>query len=541
MKIKILTLINVILIAFNANGQVMNTTIEKIIKEELIAKKDASELKKLVEKSYYKEAAAYIEGLLKLQYKEFTGQTEIGFGTFLSFGNGKMSKKERNELNEVLTEYITKLKNCNLLTDRQFQKLSLQIDKNNFMHPLQILSDVIYQIEQDERMSPKKLKIFSKKLFENGICTGENINRLNEDIEKRLWDNPIEFLKYCDKSILFELDKYSDEPDEYIEKIHRETASLVKGLDFEDFKYEIQLNKSISDRKFKSYNLIVSLKCNGKTYKQKSFYSPLEKRDKEGMMTYFGKIGTQEYYNIFNKILADNQSPYRLHEVKSSVKNAADYSKFGIIALTKAQAKVLHGGGVYFRPSYENFKNNLTSNSIANAIEEYQKIGLFDHLSEEEINESKRKIEEQENYNFNNILASFPNIVHWFDMELGNIENPYFELVEEYSKISHGEFNPTNISDNFDIENSTSCTLSFKLDGKKYSKKLVIERDWMDVNFFEFIDKVVSENNLNGKFYSLYEGGQGAMIIYLTEEQYNYLHKNKLVLFADEWESQEQE
>lgn len=539
MKIKILILIHVILIAFNANGQVMDSIIEKIISEELIAEKDGSELKKLVEKSYYEEEAAYVDGLLKLQYKEVTGQTEIGFGSFLSFGHDKMSEKERNELNEVLTEYITKLKNCNLVTDRQFQKISFQIDNNDFIHPLQILTDVIHLIEYDKRMSPEKLKVFSKKLSDNEICTGENINRLNEDIEKRLLDNPIEFLKYCDKSFLFELDKYSDEPDEYIEKIHRETASLVNGLDFEDFKYEIQLNKSISDSKYKSYNLIVSLKCNGKTYKQKSFYSPLEKRDKEGMMRYFGKIGTQEYYNIFNKILADNQSSYRLHEVKSTVKNAADYSKFGIIALTRAQAKVLHGSGVYFRPSYENFKNNLTSNSIANAIKEYQKIGLFDHLTEKEINESIRKIEEQENYNFNNILASFPDIIHWFDMELGNLENPYFELVEEYSKISHGEFNPIHILDNFDIQNSTSCTLSFKLGEKEYSKKLVIEGDWMDGHFFEFIDRVVSENNLNGEFYSLYEGGQGAMIIYLTKKQYDHLRKNKLVVFPDEWESQE--
>lgn len=42
------------------------------------------------------------------------------------------------------------------------------------------------------------------------------------------------------------------------------------------------------------------------------------------------------------------------------------------------------------------------------------------------------------------------------------------------------------------------------------------------------------------KIYSLYEGGQGTMIIYLNSEQYKYLREHKLIVFSDQWESQQE-
>ena len=46
--------------------------------------------------------------------------------------------------------------------------------------------------------------------------------------------------------------------------------------------------------------------------------------------------------------------------------------------------------------------------------------------------------------------------------------------------------------------------------------------------------EVVKENNLAGQFYELYEGGQGANIIFLTSEQYQFLKKNKLLQFPED-------
>lgn len=382
-----------------------------------------------------------------------------------------------------------------------------------------------------QTMDKTQLKLFANKLKHNGIANIQH-DKLIADIEQEKLQNPIDFLKYCNKAVVINLQDYSNEPEEYLERIHQKTASIFSELGFINFEFQIVLNTTISDRDSEFYNFVVSLISNDKEYTQKSsyrLYSPAENK-------YYGnKINQQVYYKIFNKILADLQSPYRLHVVKAYQGNAVDRKVFGIIALTKHQADVLHDGGVYFSPSYENFKNNLTSNRIEQAIEAYQKLGLLDHLDKDQISKSLESVKEKEIRNLNDVLKSFPEVILSFDVELGNLENPYEEIVSAYLKISHQKFNPTKINDNFDLQKKT-VSLSFDFNNNTYKTELKVDGDWVDPDFFEFINKVIAENKLSGHFYSLY--GDGAQIIFLTPEQYKHIRDNKLLVFADEWESQ---
>lgn len=383
-------------------------------------------------------------------------------------------------------------------------------------------------------MNTNNLKLFAEKLKSKEIVS-IHYNKLLMDIEQEKIQNPIEFLNYCNKAVIINEQDYSDEPKNYLEIIHRKTASIISELSFENFEFQVVLDSSISDSDSKFYDFVVSLKSNSKKYKQKSsyhLYSPSKNQ-------YYGnKIDQQEYYKIFNKILADLQSPYRLHEVKSYQGNAVDWKVFGIIALTKEQADLLHGGGVYFTPSYESFKNKLTSKKIELAIEEYKKIGLLSHLDIDQLTKSVEAVKEKENGNLNDVLKSFPEVILSFDVELGNLENPYEEIVSEYSKISHQEFNPKNISDNFDLQKE-NVSLSFKFNNKTYETEFKVDGDWIDTRFFDYMNEVIAESKLNGQFYSLY--GDGAELIYLTTEQYKYIRENKLLVFADEWERQMEE
>ena len=382
-----------------------------------------------------------------------------------------------------------------------------------------------------QTMNTDNLKLFAEKLKSKNIVS-IHYNKLLMDIEQEKIKNPIEFLNYCNKAVIINEQDYSDEPKNYLEIIHRKTASIISELSFENFEFQVVLDSSISDNDSKFYDFVVSLKSNSKKYKQKSsyhLYSPSKNK-------YYGnKIDQQEYYKIFNKILADLQSPYRLHEVKSYQGNAVDWKVFGIIALSKEQADFLHSGGVYFTPSYESFKNKLTSKKIELAIEEYKKIGLLSHLDIDQLTKSIETVKEKENENLNDVLKSFPEVILSFDEELGNLENPYEEIVSEYSRISHQEFNPKNISDNFDLQKE-NVSLSFEFNDKTYETEFKVERDWIDTRFFDYMNEVISESKLNGQFYSLY--GDGAELIYLTTEQYKYIRENKLLVFADEWKSQ---
>jgi len=115
------------------------------------------------------------------------------------------------------------------------------------------------------------------------------------------------------------------------------------------------------------------------------------------------------------------------------------------------------------------------------------------------------------------------------------LKDPYAELVREFSKISHGVFKPTNISDNFNKPIKNKVILQFSLNGKNYSKTLQLQDDWIDSRFFDLVKQAVTENRLIGQFYELYEGGQGGIIIFLTPKQYQYLKVTKLVVFAEDY------
>lgn len=117
-----------------------------------------------------------------------------------------------------------------------------------------------------------------------------------------------------------------------------------------------------------------------------------------------------------------------------------------------------------------------------------------------------------------------------FDTELGNLENPYEELVANYATISHDIFKPENNTDTFDLDRDT-CTISFAVGGKMFTKKLEVHSDWMDTTFFEFMNEVAATLQLSGKFYNINTKGQDAAIIYLTLEQYQTIKNKKLLEF----------
>ena len=81
---------------------------------------------------------------------------------------------------------------------------------------------------------------------------------------------------------------------------------------------------------------------------------------------------------------------------------------------------------------------------------------------------------------------------------------------------------------NFNLDNE-KATVKFSLAGKQYSRILKIDGDWIDPDFFVFVDEVVKASRLEGKFYNLPGDGQVASIIFLTDDQYRLIRENKLL------------
>ncbi|KAF2506589.1 hypothetical protein [Flavobacterium foetidum] len=517
------------------DAQSKDPILQKLIDNNLIEQKQVKDFEKSRDRVKTKNTTSYLYGLFQCEYKSITGNFFSEIGSHDIFESEKLNEDQQKKENQELIDYLLRLKKCELLNEKQTQYFHQKINKKSYTNKLQFISDITFKAFKEDYMAPDKLKEFADKLKQNGIVEMQDQNLIFA-IDNQKIKNPIDMLAYCSKAVIIDPKNYASEPEKYLELVHQKTATILPELAFTNFEFQIALDSIMSDEDDKFYDFIVSIQSNGIKYKQKSFYhmyTPSKNKYSSGF------IDSQEYYKIFNKILADQHSPYRLHRITSYNEDTTEEKPFGIMALSKDQEKAFQNPESYLVPSSEDFKNKPTTSQIEKAIEDYIKIGLFSNLTVEQINLGKEKVSQQENSNYNQILFAFPNMIYWFDTELGNLEDPYAELIKEFAIISHNEFNPSHVSNSFDIEKSKKTTLKFKLDNKSYTKVFKIDNDWIDPDFFDFVKSVVTEQKLKGQFYELYTGGQDAQVVFLTKEQYDYIRVNKLLLFANqEWKEE---
>ncbi|MEM1000898.1 MAG: hypothetical protein AAGN35_27840 [Bacteroidota bacterium] len=501
--------------------------IQKLIDAKLLKKNQAARYAALLSDREDRPPAVYLRGLAQMEWQKIVGSEEVASYIYISFPD-RLTARERKKLNRKLVQTVSGLQAARLISEKELHFQREEIAQNRYPHPLVLLNRIGERLDEQAHLAPERVMVFAEKLRRLGVSSGAKYEGLKSAIAEGALSRSVELVAHCDRAVLIDLNQYSLRPADYLEEVHQKTAGVLPELAFADFSFEVVLDSVNSYGNWQSYDCRVTLTVKGKTYRHRSFYSSHPKEVKEA--TDF-KIDSQEYYQIFNQVLADQQSALRLHLVKAHRGNARDWNTYGIIALTAAQADSLHYR-TYFDLSYENFKNPLTSARIQSAIEAYREIGLLDHLTPEKIAECRKRASETTHEDLNQVLEAFPDVIHSFDLEMSNLTDPYAEVIRACAAISHGDFQPTGTEDDFADEKLNTVTVRFALNRKMYFKALEKMGDWFDGQFFGFLDEVVADNPLPGRFYSLYEGGQGARIIYLTPQQYRFLKSENLLVFA---------
>ena len=204
---------------------------------------------------------------------------------------------------------------------------------------------------------------------------------------------------------------------------------------------------------------------------------------------------------------------------------------YGIAALTHDQAKLFQVFGHMWESTYrENFDNAMTTDFISSIIASYKELGLLDHLNEDSIGEALNMMGQYSINDVNELPLFFPNLTHYMDVELTNIDNPYEELLTAYELISKGAFNLSRIQDNFDIAQKKGH-VTFEIDGKPNKISYDIEGDWLDDAIISKLDQIVEQLDLDGRFYLL--ESDGVHLIYLNEKQYKFLAEEEFLSFTD--------
>ncbi|MCD9015506.1 hypothetical protein [Parachryseolinea silvisoli] len=452
-------------------------------------------------------SSAIIAALLQVQYKGM-GANYSDWTTYTLWDTvGSPEAIARVE------KLLDGLMECQVIDDQQRRIVQLQIVPEHLYHPVQVLTKLNFLAAYKAYIAPAPMLAFADSLHRAGIVPDDRYAALKGDIRAGKLARHYQLLDYVEHGVHFDLAQQSGDPSKYLPVIYRRVADILPELGFTDFQYEIIKDEQNSSPDYVAYNAVVSFNVNGIPYRHKSFIAPEHTGKRHG---YLGYIDEHAFYQIFNQVLADHRSPYRLHLVPALMQYfPGNYQYFGIIALTQTQTSVIPGGTSLFGiVQEESFEHALTADDINQAIHTFRQTGLLSHLTSAQVDSAvadrPMKIGE--------LLLSLPGVVFAFDAELNNLEHPYEEILQSFARISHGVFHPTNIQDDFDLDH-THGEVTFQLAGKKYSHRFGIEGDWVDPGFLTYVFGLPAELKLAGRFYSFPGDGQVAHFIYLTPPQ----------------------
>lgn len=505
-------------------SQSPSAAIDSLIKYRVIAVKDRPALEKELRDKY--PGVSYrvkILGGLESILIQKTFHIDPHKTGFFSYNYKNVNKKNQDSINLQLHPLLEKIKKAGLLADRVYARTLKDIDTGRFVVELQMIGSLTEMSARLEMLVPNKLLPIAEDLHKNGIVSDSSFLRLESDIKDEKIESASQLNDYCRLERTFDLAKYPDDPNLWLEQLHRDIASIVPGLNFNNFSYTTipDTSFSIPGVRFK-----VSLVCNNRTYKYTSL--PINSyKNRDGKITP-KDIFVEDFYRIFNKVLIDQQSPLQLHSIMFNVGKSTDdhFRQSVIIALTQAQAEVFMKKAIfsYMTVSMDDYNSALTSPKIDSAIRRWQKMGLFSHLSNEEINKAIDRIEADDRYSTGRLLFNFPRVAYTLDSAFKD-QAQYTSMLSHLSQITHGAFNPVKISQK---KITGGVKLQYSFNGKIHSYIFKAADGWFDAKFPVFIKSLSHENNLPGDFYSLpYENA----IIYLTKQQHDYAVKNQLLDF----------
>ncbi|WP_428329801.1 hypothetical protein [Mucilaginibacter sp.] len=505
-----------------ALGQSQSAAIDSLVKYRIITPNEKPVLEKEIkDKEHTSYKVKILGGLEYLMLKKTFHLDPHRTGVMLSYGPGHLNKKSQDSINISLCILLEKIKKAGLLTDRVYTYTQKGIDTGRYVAELQLIISMAEMSSRLERLAPNKLLPVAEQLHKNEIINDSSFLQLENDTKNNKIESSFQLNDYCQLDRVFDLAKYPDDPDIWLEQIHRDIASMLPGLTFTNFSYTTipDTSFSIPGIRFK-----VSLVCSGRTYTHTSltFNNYRSTRKKISAKD----IYVEDFYRIFNKILIDQHSTYQLHSTMFSAESATEnyLRHFALIALKERQAEAFMNQPTfhYMTVSLDRYNKTLTSAKIDSTIAEWRNIGLFAHLSNTEISKAIDDTEASDRFSTGQLLVNFPRVIYSLDSAL--ISNyTYANLLNHLAKISRGVFNPTKITQK---KANGNVKLQYFSNGKFHSFMFKTANVWLDVNFPVFMKRLGKENNLPGNFYMLLHED---MVIYLTKKQYDIAIKNKLL------------
>lgn len=429
-----------------------------------------------------------------------------------------------------LDSFIRALDAAGMLSAQTKTEL-LQINsKNKFAWKMEVAGYARIAANEEYFLLPEHLRKFADKLRAVNVISDSNYHLLMQKSTLGELHRYSELPPYLQRTTTIPLAGLPKDSIAFLHALYFSTSKVMPGLVYDTIYFNVKKDTPGSEPDFQSYNLIATIGTKGRYFSYSGFYDA-DYKNKDRSERHV----PDSYYSLFNKVLADLSSPYRLHSF-SRDHNTLGHDTIGIIALTEQQFKELswtYDGALssYLTVSYEKYSHGLTQLAIRSAIKTYDSLGLFSHLTAKEKDSCIEEVNSKEIIYHSDILESFKDLVLNIDAKYGIDSAQYADITRQVARISKGHFRPTKIIDGYTYEHP-EFTYGFTIGDKQYTAHLHQDSKYLDPDFWTLIDTAMKENDRQGSFHYIFPS-DGYTEIYLTNEQFSFLQKNQLLEFTD--------
>lgn len=400
-----------------------------------------------------------------------------------------------------------------------------------------------------EQVAAFKPQLFAEALVREKIISDEDLKSLPLTTIKE----PSEVLTKSKQATIIDLNELSEKTDSEIYSfiLNKLNQTILPETKFSDIK---NTQEYVDSSKFEYDKFNVSSTINGAEYQQ-TLYISINKLVKSALdslksstATYFPSIGENQF-KIINDYLKDISSTKRLVIV-------CDYKspKLAFVLFDSTQAGLVAETLPNNYVDFTMYDRKFSKDSIKNILQDLSEIGVINNMSDAEKEAFTLKFRR----NFGNditFLQTLPHIIGQINIwDFDTYKNVYVGIIDSLKAISHKQFTPTEVADNFTKTlkkgNYTNRVFKYSFNigaNKKYEESQYVKalekpktkKDKIKYEVFDFdtnkllalVNKALNENNTDGMFYQIYsdtddEEAVGPKYIFLTTRQYRWFKSN---------------
>lgn len=426
---------------------------------------------------------------------------------------------------------VKQLRQAQLLTPDEYQILLPLAQAGGFYSRRNLLYNTtdILAVASRLRASRQLAPI----LQQLGMLTPPQARQLALELRAGRIHDPVQLLTRLPGARVFRRADYPAALMPYLRQLHQDVARLLPGLVFSDFRAEVVQPGQLSycTNCPEDQDVVVHLQMGGREYAHRSALRVAGEAN--GASVY-----PEQFYQIFNQVLADRALPYRLAFVESEQEHYlfGPSKQFGLWRLTTAQHEALdtleysalHSTG----PSGFDL---LPTDTVMNALRAFDQLGLLRHLLPAQRAAAEIRLRQAR-------LSEREEVLHYVPGSLGEYRGApdyatwsYARLLAVLSRLSGGQFKPLQVQDR---ASQAGGTLRFLLGRQSYQTTLDPANEAPDARLFQLVQRALREQQLPGKFFEVSPGlaqsrGMVTGYVFLLPEQERIIRRKQLLHLID--------